>query len=191
MTIFLFIIIGSYLVGNMLTGPIISRLFYRGEIRAEGSGNPGARNAGRLYGKKAFIVTFIGDALKGALAIFLVKQLGFGVNTELIVLFAVTLGHVYPIWYKFNGGKGVSTLIGGLIVFNPFVIGVFVGLFLLIYLFLKSFTLAGLGTIFFMPIIVIGFSYGISACIIACLVSILILYAHRDDLERKFLREKK
>lgn len=191
MTIFLFIIIGSYLVGNMLTGPIISRLFYRGEIRAEGSGNPGARNAGRLYGKKAFIVTFIGDALKGALAIYLVKQLGFGANTELIVLFAVTLGHVYPILYKFNGGKGVSTLIGGLIVFNPFVIGVFVGLFLLNYLFLKSFTLAGLGAIFFMPVIVLGFSYEISACIIACLVSILILYAHRDDLERKFLREKK
>ncbi len=190
MTTFLFIIIGSYVIGNVLAGTMISRFFYRKEIRAEGSGNPGARNAGRLYGKKAFVATFIGDALKGALAVLVAKQLGFGADTELLALFAVTLGHVYPIFYKFHGGKGVSTLIGGLLAFDPLVFGVFVGLFILFYPFFKSFTLAGLSAILLMPTIVLGFSYGTIVFMIACFVSALILYAHRDDLQRNFTKEK-
>ena len=188
MTILIFI--GSYGIGNILTGPMISKLFYRQEIRGVGSGNPGARNAGRLYGKRAFVGTFIGDALKGALVISIAHQLGLGESSQLLALFAVILGHIYPLLYKFRGGKGVSTLIGGLLIFNPIVFGVFVGLFIFIYPFLKSFTLAGLCAILLIPVIVLGFSYGITAFVIACFVSALILYAHRQDLKRKFIEEK-
>lgn len=190
MTTFLFILIGSYVVGNMLTGTIISRFFYKKEIRAEGSGNPGARNAGRLYGKKAFVATFIGDALKGAFVVLVAKQLGHGADVELLALFAVTFGHIYPVLYKFRGGKGVSTFIGGLFAFDLLVFGLFVGLFILFYPFFKSFTLAGLSAILLMPIIVLGFSYGTFAVITACFISVLVIYAHRDDLKRNFTKEK-
>lgn len=190
MTIFFFILIVAYVLGNLLTGTMISRFFYQKDIRAEGSRNPGARNAGRLYGKKAFIATFIGDALKGTFAVLLAKQLGDGTDIELLALFAVTLGHVYPILYKFRGGKGVSTFIGGMLAFDPLVFGLFIGLFVLFYPIFRSFTLAGLSAILLMPVIVLGFSYGIVAFLIACCVSILVIYAHRDDLQKNFTREK-
>lgn len=190
MTTFLFIIIGAYVVGNMLTGMIISRFFYKKEICVEGSGNPGARNAGRLYGKKVFVATFIGDALKGAFVVLAAKQLGYGADVELLALFSVIFGHIYPILYKFRGGKGVSTFIGGLFAFDLLVFGLFVGLFILFYPFFKSFTLAGLSTILLMPIIVLGFSCGTFASITACFVSVLVIYAHRDDLKRNFTKEK-
>ena len=139
------LVIGSYLLGNVLTGSIISNLIYKKNIRAEGSGNPGARNAGRIFGKKAFIATFIGDALKGALAVLIAKWIGLGPTGELLALFAVTSGHVFPILLKFRGGMGVSTFIGGMLVFNPLLFTVFICVFLVFYPFLKSFTLAGMG----------------------------------------------
>lgn len=190
MKMVLFIIIVAYLIGNLLVGEVISRFFYKKNIRTEGSGNPGARNAGRLYGKKAFIVTFIGDALKGTFVIFLAKQLGYGTDIELLALFAVTLGHIYPIIYKFRGGKGVSTFIGGLLAFNPLVFGLFIGLFVLSYPIFRSFTLAGLCAILLMPVIILGFAYDMIACLIACCISILVIYAHRDNLQKNFQKEK-
>lgn len=184
------LLVGSYILGNVLTGSIISNVFFKKDIRIEGSGNPGARNAGRVFGKKAFIATFIGDALKGALVIFVAKWLGFGVVVELFALFAVTLGHVYPLFLKFHGGMGVSTFIGGMLAFNPLLFAVFMGLFFVFYPFLKSFTLAGLSAVLFMPFLVLAFSYGMPVFIAACLLSLLLLFTHRDDLKQKLMPEK-
>lgn len=189
MTIFL-LFFGAYLVGNLLFAKLVSKLFFKKEIHAEGSGNPGARNAGRLYGKKAFFATFLGDALKGVFVVLLAKQFDLGANLELLGLFAVTLGHVYPVFYKFRGGKGVSTFIGGLLTFDPLIFSLFAGLFLLFYPIFKSFTLAGLSAILLVPLIVFGFSYGIIVSLIAASVSILVIYAHRENLEQNFTREK-
>ncbi|MBO0602607.1 glycerol-3-phosphate acyltransferase [Sporosarcina sp. E16_3] len=186
----IFLVVGSYILGNVLTGSMISSFFFKKDIRIEGSGNPGARNAGRVFGKKAFIATFIGDALKGALAIFVAKWLGFGVTVELCALFAVTLGHVYPLFLKFRGGMGVSTFIGGMLAFNPLLFAVFVGLFIMFYPFLKSFTLAGLSAVLLMPVLVLVFSYGVPVFIVACLLSALLLFTHRVDLKEKLMREK-
>ena len=186
MTLFL-ILAGVYMLGNILTAPLISQLFFKGDIRSEGSGNPGARNAGRLFGKKAFVATFVGDALKGAIAVGVARWFDFG---ELLALVAVMLGHVFPVTLKFRGGKGVSTFIGGLFVFNPLLFAVFAGLFFLGYPFLKSFTLAGLGAMGCLPLIVLSFSYGISAVSVACLVTALLFVAHRNDIRQKLMPEK-
>ncbi|KAA0948737.1 glycerol-3-phosphate acyltransferase [Sporosarcina sp. ANT_H38] len=180
----------SYLLGNILTGSIISSFFYKKNIRVEGSGNPGARNAGRVFGKKAFVATFIGDALKGVLAVCAAKWLGFGADVEILALFAVTLGHVYPLFLKFRGGMGVSTYIGGMLVFNPLLFLVFMGLYLIIYPFVKSFTLAGLSAVLLMPIIVLAFLYEIPVFIAACLLSTLLLFTHWPDLKQKIMPGK-
>ncbi|WP_186672759.1 glycerol-3-phosphate acyltransferase [Sporosarcina sp. BP05] len=186
----IFLVVGSYILGNVLTGSMISNFFFKKDIRIEGSGNPGARNAGRVFGKKAFIATFIGDALKGATAIFVAKWFGFGATVELCALFAVTLGHVYPLFLKFRGGMGVSTFIGGMLAFNPLLFAVFVGLFIMFYPFLKSFTLAGLSAVLLMPVLVLVFSYGVPVFIVACLLSALLLFTHRVDLKEKLMPEK-
>ena len=189
MMIFL-LIVCSYLLGNVLTGSIISKYFYKQEIRAIGSGNPGARNIGRLHGKKAFVLTFLGDAMKGTLAVLAVKLLGFGQAIELLALFVVIIGHVYPILYRFRGGKGISTFVGGLILFDPLVFAVFVGVFIILYAFIKSFTVAGLIAISSLPIIMFLHSYNFESIIITCFISALVLFAHRENLKKKTFQRK-
>lgn len=179
------LIIGSYILGNLLVGSLISTFYYKEEIRTKGSGNPGARNVGRLYGKKAFVVTFLGDALKGAIAVFAARMFGSDQLIELLVLVSVVVGHVYPILFKFRGGKGVSTFIGGLIVFNPLVLLVFVGVFAVLYLFVKNFTVAGISAVVSLPVILLVFSYHTQFILLACLLSGIILVAHREDLRMK------
>lgn len=184
MTLFL-LLIGSYMLGTVLTASIISKFFYKKNISGQGSGNPGARNAGRVLGKKAFVATFIGDALKGAVAVLIARWLGFAAPVELLALFVVMLGHNYPVWLRFRGGMGVSTFIGGMLAFNPLLFAVFVGVFVVVYPFLKSFTVAGLSTVVWIPTLVLIFSYGIPTFISACLVAGLLLFAHRKDLKEK------
>lgn len=189
MTLFL-LLIGSYMLGTVLTASIISKFFYKKNISGQGSGNPGARNAGRVLGKKAFVATFIGDALKGAVAVLIARWLGFAAPVELLALFVVVLGHNYPVWLRFRGGMGVSTFIGGMLAFNPLLFVVFVGLFVVFYPFLKSFTIAGLSAVVWMPTLVLIFSYGIPTFIIACLLAGLLLIAHREDLKEKVLLKR-
>lgn len=184
------LLVGAYLLGNVLTGSIMSHIFGKADIQTIGSGNPGARNVGRLYGKKAFVLTFLGDALKGAAAVLTAKSLGFGPTIELIVLFLVLLGHVYPFLFKFRGGKGVSTFIGGLLLINPLVFTIFVVLFIVFYAIIKSFTVAGLSAILLFPIILLISSYNLSSIIIACFISGLILLAHRENIKEKLVRRK-
>jgi acyl phosphate:glycerol-3-phosphate acyltransferase len=179
------LIIGSYLLGNLLIGSLISTFYYNQEIRTIGSGNPGARNVGRIYGKKAFVATFIGDAMKGGIAVIAATILGFDQIIELLVLVSVVIGHVYPVLFKFRGGKGVSTFIGGIIAFNPLVFAVFAGVFAVLYLFVKNFTAAGIIAIVSLPVILLVFSYHTPFILLACLLSGIILVAHREDLTMK------
>ncbi|WP_438313719.1 glycerol-3-phosphate acyltransferase [Sporosarcina sp. FA9] len=185
----LLLIIGSYLLGNILTATIISNLFYKEKISGLGSGNPGARNVGRVFGKTAFIATFIGDALKGVLAVLTVRWLGLEPTIEVIALLAVMLGHIYPVFFRFRGGQGISTFIGGLLALNPLVFIVFVCIFVIIYLFIRSFTIAGLSAITLVPIIIVFYSIGTGQFIVASLISVLLLFVHKDDLKEKFLKE--
>ena len=166
------LLIGSYLLGNVLTASVVSKFFFKKNILGQGSGNPGARNVGRVFGKKAFIATFVGDALKGALAVLIARWLGFVTPVELLALLVVMLGHIYPVWLKFRGGMGVSTFIGGLLAFNPLLFAVFVGLFVIFYPFLKSFTLTGLSAIVWVPTLVLDIfiwdSYIFNCLLVSC-----------------------
>ncbi len=107
----------SYLIGNILTAYIVTKLRHNVDIRDEGSGNPGARNMGRVYGKRYFIATFLGDAIKGNRCCC--SKIPFEDPTfVMLTLLAVIIGHIYPVLFKGKGGKGISTFIGGLIAFD-------------------------------------------------------------------------
>ena len=95
-----------YLLGSINTAILVSRHFYNDDIRKYGSGNAGFTNVMRTYGKKAAIITFAGDILKTLLAI-LVGWCVFGYLTAYIAGFACFLGHIFPVFYNFKGGKGV------------------------------------------------------------------------------------
>jgi len=181
----------AYVLGNILTGYFLVKVIYNKEIHQEGSGNAGARNAGRLIGKKAFVITFLGDAIKGALAVLLVKWMGLTFDWQLFILFAVILGHIFPVAFRFKGGKGMSTYIGGMLAFQPVLFSAFAGAFIIFYLLFKSLTLAGMAAIAVLPIIMIFFPYELPVILAAIPLSAIVLFAHRHNIKEKIFIERK
>jgi len=116
-------ILAAYLMGSVSFAVVVSRLFGLADPRSYGSGNPGATNVLRSGNKLAAALTLVGDAVKGWLAVWLVQRYGpaFGVGDWGVALsgLAVFLGHLYPVYFRFKGGKGVATAAGVILAFNP------------------------------------------------------------------------
>lgn len=105
-------IIIAYLFGSISSAIITCKILRLPDPRGQGSGNPGATNVLRYGGKKAAIITLIGDILKGIIPVWLAKYLDLNDGTLALVAFAAFLGHLYPIFFRFQGGKGVATAFG-------------------------------------------------------------------------------
>ncbi|MDD2741570.1 MAG: glycerol-3-phosphate 1-O-acyltransferase PlsY [Rhodocyclaceae bacterium] len=112
-------ILTAYLLGSVPFAMISSKLFGLADPRTYGSGNPGATNVLRSGNKKAALFTLIGDGFKGWLAVFIAQRLGFSATVVGLMALAVFLGHLYPIFLKFKGGKGVATAAGVLLAIDP------------------------------------------------------------------------
>lgn len=121
MTSFAFVVV-AYLIGSISFAVVVSRAFGLPDPHTYGSGNPGATNVLRTGRKSAAVLTLLGDGAKGWLAVFLAQALGerFGVAAETLpaVALAVFLGHLYPVFFGFKGGKGVATALGVLLAVN-------------------------------------------------------------------------
>ena len=106
------LIIFAYLLGSLSTAIIVSKLGHMPDPRTQGSGNPGATNMLRLGGKKMAALTLLGDALKGFIPVTLASTLVDDTTTLALVGIAAFLGHLYPVFFGFRGGKGVATSLG-------------------------------------------------------------------------------
>ncbi len=112
MLIFISFIIFAYLLGSLSSAIIICKLMHLPDPRTQGSGNPGATNILRFGGKKLAIIVLLGDALKGVIPILLAKLLGFSSIEVSFIAVAAFLGHLFPLFFGFKGGKGVATALG-------------------------------------------------------------------------------
>lgn len=175
----------SYLIGSIMFGYLVSKVLYRSDIRVEGTGNVGARNAGRLYGKTAFVLIFLGDALKGALVVLAARYFEFSEPIQLLGLTLAILGHLKPISLKFKGGKGISTFIGGIIAFDPITVPVIILAFAVLYPFLKSFTFAGLGTFLFIPVVLFIKNNDWLSCILEIVIIVILFIAHAENIKER------
>jgi acyl phosphate:glycerol-3-phosphate acyltransferase len=175
----------SYLIGSIMFGFLITKIFYRKDIRVQGTGNVGARNAGRLHGKTAFVLIFLGDALKGVLVILAARYLQFSDTVQLLGLALAILGHIKPITLKFKGGKGISTFIGGIITFDPILVPVIILGFSILYTFKKSFTIAGLGALLFIPVVLFLKNNDWLSCTIALGIIVMLYAAHAENLKER------
>lgn len=197
---FAFCIIFSYLVGSVNCALVISRLFYHDDVRRHGSGNAGATNVMRNYGRKAGILTFAGDGLKGALCI-VVACLIFGcppseryyiylVAAAYMSAFFCVFGHVFPCFAKFHGGKGFATMAVSVICLNPFIAAVLAVVFFPLVGMTKYVSLGSVVIAMFYPILLSTFDsmknsthYGIST-LFAFLIGALVTWAHRGNIKR-------
>jgi len=174
-------IVVAYLLGCIATAYYIVRLRTGQDIRQLGSGNVGGRNAGRVLGRFGFAIVAVGDALKGLLAVLFARYLGVGEWTMALVILAVLVGHIWPAQLGFKGGKGAATFIGALAGYNLMIALLTVGFFVLLFLILRSFTLAGLLALVLTPFALLLGESQIDIVAVAGPV-LLVIFAHRENL---------
>lgn len=182
--LFLFCTIIGYLVGSICSAVIVCKLFALPDPRIEGSQNPGATNVLRLAGKQYAIIVLLSDLLKGLLPVLLAKWLGAGIIIlSFTGLFAV-LGHMYPIFFSFKGGKGVATAIGVLLGLH-FILGVMIiATWLVVANFSRYSSLASITAILFSPFFSIFALNSLDAFIPLMLIAVFILFKHRNNVSR-------
>lgn len=139
----LLIVVASYGMGCFTAGYYLFRWRTGRDIREHGSGNPGARNIGRLLGPGWFAVTLLLDAGKGALSVWLASRFGLGSLETVAAMLAVVTGHVWPIQLCFRGGKGVAASLGAGVVYTPTVAAIVVPVFIVLLVLSSNVTLAG------------------------------------------------
>lgn len=187
MNTIIFIVI-AYLIGSVSFAVVMSRVFGLSDPRTYGSKNPGATNVLRSGNKKAAIATLIGDAAKGWFAVWLAQHFGaeFGVGDVGIALvaLAVFIGHLFPIFFKFVGGKGVATLLGVLIGLNVWLgLATLLTWLIIAYAFRYS-SLAALVAAVFAPFYY-GLLFGtseIEKLIAIFVMALLLLFTHRGNI---------
>ena len=182
--LFLFSVVVGYLVGSVCSAVIVSRLFDLPDPRQEGSKNPGATNVLRLAGKQYAIIVLLADMLKGLLPVLLAKLLGGGPIIVGFTCFAAVLGHLYPIYFNFKGGKGVATAIGALLGFH-FILGVWViATWLLIANFTRYSSLASIISLLLAPFYSLYAVRGFEAFPPLMCIALFVIYKHRDNINR-------
>ena len=115
----LLVIVIGYLLGSISTGVVLSKMLTKTDIRSQGSGNAGTTNMLRVLGRKAALLTFVGDMLKGIIAVFIGKWLIGGEFGGLMGVVGAVLGHYFPLYFGFKGGKGIATSFGSLLFVFP------------------------------------------------------------------------
>ncbi len=177
----LIILIYSYLLGSIPFGLILTKAFTGKDIRNTGSGNIGATNVLRSSGKVLAVVTLLLDTLKGYLAVAI--TINFFPEFTLLSSLIVFIGHIFPVWIKFKGGKGVATYLGILLALNYYFFFIFILSWSIIILIFKYASLASLTSallIFLFNVYLNGISQSYSFL----LFLLLIIYSHKDNIVR-------
>ncbi len=177
------LIIAAYLMGSLSSAILVCRLMHLKDPRNEGSGNPGATNVLRLGGKKAAIITLMGDVLKGFIPVSVALWLPVPAMVVGATVLAAFLGHLYPVFFRFQGGKGVATAFGGLTALSwPLGLCVLATWFIMAIIFRYS-SLAAITAAVLAPVYAwaLGGEQWIPAMII---IALLLLWRHRDNIER-------
>lgn len=178
----------AYLIGSISFAVVVSKSMGLPDPHSYGSGNPGATNVLRTGNKKAALLTLLGDGLKGWLAVWLAQRFGpaYGIDTTGIALVAVFvfLGHLFPVFHRFAGGKGVATAAGILLAINPWLGLATLATWIVIAAFFRYSSLAALVSALFAPFYYV-LLFGTNAVALAIVaISILLILRHRQNIAK-------
>ena len=178
------LLVVPYFLGSINFGIIISKLFHGEDIREYGSGNAGMTNMLRTYGKRDAAITLIGDALKAVVAVILGRIL-FGISGGYVAGLTCILGHAFPCYYKFKGGKGVVVTAATIAVIDWRIFLVLLGIFILVVAFSKYISLGSVCGMLVFPLLVQVWDRGLSInVLLSCLISALVIFLHRGNIKR-------
>ena len=176
------VVLLSYMIGCISTGYYLTRFFAGKDIRNYGSGSTGARNVGRILGKKGFIVTMCGDFAKGMIAMAIVNTFQFSAWAVVLSLLGVVLGHIYPLQLGFRGGKGIAVTLGALLVFDWHLVAALAMFFALYFVLSKKYMLSGMLGIMMLPFIAVLMGYSTVEITGIVILTFIILFAHRTNI---------
>jgi glycerol-3-phosphate acyltransferase PlsY len=192
---FLAFVLLAYLLGSIPTGLVVARVMGGSDPRQTGSGNVGTANLYRLLGRKAAALTLVGDILKGAapvvLALFWLPPQGAWQETALAMVgLAAAVGHMFPLYLGFQGGKGVATSFGVVVVLCPWAALNLVIAYVITLTQTRIFSVSALLCAWLLPVAIGLFSNSKAYVFLAGVLSGLILLKHRENLERLFKGEE-
>jgi len=180
----------AYLIGSISSAIIICRLMGLPDPREQGSGNPGATNVMRIGGKKAAAITLLGDSLKGFIPVYVANVLGLPAELVAATGLAAFIGHLYPVFFGFKGGKGVATSVGVLLGFFWALGLAFMATWFLVYKLGKISSLSALVASTLSPIFA-WFIVGDEAIVAASAVmTVFLLWRHKDNIKRLLAGEE-
>ena len=184
-------VIFAYLLGSFPSGYILFRLSEKKDIRGYGSRSTGATNVLRVKGLKFALPVALVDVIKGALPVFLAMGLFPNYTLALASAFAAVLGHCFPVYLRFRGGKGVATSMGAyaLLAFKPFLVSL--ALFLLIIALTRFVSLGSLVSTFCFPLSALLFHQEMGMVIWGLAIFLLVFFKHRENIQRLMKGEER
>lgn len=176
----------AYLLGGICTGYYLVRFKAKLDIREQGSGGVGARNVGRVLGKPGFILTLLGDLLKGLAAILLARSFGIAEPAVSLAFVAVIAGHIWPLPLQFRGGRGIATAIGAYLAYDANLALLLLGITVVLMVFRRGFIISGLAAFLLLPLV--AYALELPGHAVAALAgsSVIILFAHRERIRKAF-----
>ncbi len=192
------LLLGGYLLGSIPTAVWIGKFFYKIDVREYGSGNAGATNTFRVLGKRAGIPVLLIDVLKGLAAVSLAYFSPYPpnsnqfINLELVVGIASLVGHIFPVFASFRGGKGIATLLGIVLGVHPYGALISMAIFIIILLISSYVSLSSMISAICFPVIIIYvFQTKVPSLIIfSILIAIMVLITHQKNIERLLRKEE-
>lgn len=193
------ILILAYLLGSIPTSVWLGKKFFGIDIREHGSRNAGSTNAIRILGWKAGLGVLVFDVFKGWLAVNLIRltdyyipETGDYINFQLLLGIAAIVGHIFPIYVGFRGGKGVATLLGFVLAIDPYTTMICAAVFILTLIITKYVSLSSMIAGFSFPVILIFVFKTTTPSLIlfSLIVSVLLLFTHQKNIERLLRKEE-
>jgi len=178
----------AYTLGSIPTGYLLVFLLKKKDLRKIGSGSTGARNAGRTLGRKGFWLTLAGDTAKGALAVGIPLWLDAPPEAVWIALVLSAAGHVWPVWLRFSGGRGVAVSLGALAAAAPLLLAVLAVVTGIAALLTRRFQISGLAGFLSLPFAALGLQRPAGEVIALTALAVIVLFAHRTLISKTLTR---
>lgn len=174
---------GSYLLGSIPSGLLLGKA-YGIDVRKEGSGNIGATNLYRTVGRKVGVLTLLCDCLKGFIPVLLVKLTDFPENYAAWVALAAFCGHVFSLFLRFRGGKGVATALGVFLALSPLAVCIALAVFLVLVLKWRYISLGSIMAAAVMPPAILLLDGKIVLVLVTALIALIVIVKHKENIRR-------
>ncbi|PHS71529.1 MAG: acyl-phosphate glycerol 3-phosphate acyltransferase [Methylophaga sp.] len=180
----LMVVVGAYLIGSLSSAIILCKLAGLPDPRSRGSGNPGATNVLRFGGKKLAVTVLIIDVIKGVLPVVIARWLELDTTWLAATAFAAFLGHLYPVFFSFKGGKGVATALGGFLALSPLLAGCILLSWVVIFAISRISSLSAITAASLGPAYSLWLIDSVNARWIILVMAIMLVARHHSNIKR-------